>query len=162
MGTVWFPSQGLLVNQSVSIGERLRGERDRLGMTQPAFGAVGGVTKKTQGLYEAGDRSPGADYLAAVSKLGVDIRYVVTGEREGPPPVTLTADEQTLLSYWRDASVAVRRAAMAALATGVADSGQLQSARNVTQHFGNASIGGDVVSGDMVKNYSRSRKGGGG
>jgi len=69
------------MNQSVSFGERLRDERLRLGLTQTAFGEIAGVTKKTQMLYESGERTPDMRYLAAVSKVGVDYSYVLTGQR---------------------------------------------------------------------------------
>ena len=69
----------------VSIGERLREERTRLDMTQPAFGAVAGITKKTQGLYESDARAPDATYLGAIAEAGADVLYVLTGRREMKP-----------------------------------------------------------------------------
>jgi transcriptional regulator with XRE-family HTH domain len=69
------------MTQSVSIGDRLREERQRLNLTQPAIGEVGGVTKKTQMLYESGERFPDATYLAALAGAGVDVLYVLTGLR---------------------------------------------------------------------------------
>ncbi|MDI5921168.1 S24 family peptidase [Halomonas sp. LR5S13] len=65
----------------VSFGERLRGERERLGLTQTQIGDLAGVTKKTQMLYESGERSPKADYLTAISGVGADVEYVLTGNR---------------------------------------------------------------------------------
>lgn len=65
----------------VSIGERLLEERVRLAMTQEDFGALAGVTRKTQRLYESGERVPDANYLAAVADAGVDVLYVVAGQR---------------------------------------------------------------------------------
>lgn len=115
MGTVWFPVNGFFMNQLVSIGERLREERVRIGLNQTAFGEAGGVTKKSQMLYEGGERAPDATYLAAVGAAGADVRYILTGQREGPPQVCLSAEEQTLLSYFRAASSEVRRAAIGAL-----------------------------------------------
>lgn len=64
-----------------TIGERLRRERERLGYNQTEFGALGGVTKKTQGNYEANERTPDAGYLAGVGKEGADVAYIVTGVR---------------------------------------------------------------------------------
>lgn len=98
-----------------TIGERLREERERLDFSQAAFGAIGGVAKRAQIHYEQGERSPDANYLAALAKVGVDIRYVVTGERKGPIPVKLTEEEAAMLAYWREASKPVRRAALGAL-----------------------------------------------
>lgn len=39
-------------------GEKIREERERLGLSQTEFGDKTGVTKKTQGLYERGEREP--------------------------------------------------------------------------------------------------------
>lgn len=69
-----------------SIGERLRAERLRLGMTQPQFAAAAGVSKTSQVNYEQGDRSPDAEYLLLVSRVGVDVTFVVTGQRASPEP----------------------------------------------------------------------------
>lgn len=63
------------------IGRRLREERARLKFNQTNFAAIGSVTKKTQMLYESGDRSPNANYLAAIAEKGVDVQYVITGVR---------------------------------------------------------------------------------
>jgi transcriptional regulator with XRE-family HTH domain len=62
--------------------ERLREERERLGMSQTALGEIGGVKKQTQIAYEQGKNSPDLRYLEAVSSCGMDVRYVLTGERQ--------------------------------------------------------------------------------
>ncbi|WP_157900283.1 hypothetical protein [Rhodoferax koreensis] len=41
-----------------SFGRRFRSERDRLTMNQDDFGALGGVRRLTQHLYEQGSRVP--------------------------------------------------------------------------------------------------------
>nr|WP_213630724.1 helix-turn-helix transcriptional regulator [Pseudomonas sp. Pc102] len=63
------------------IGERLREERDRLGMNQTDFGAIAGVSRGTQKAYELGSSSPDVKYLAALQSAGVDVLYVVAGTR---------------------------------------------------------------------------------
>lgn len=63
----------------VSIGERLREERLRLGLSQTEMAEAGGATKKTHGLYERGERSPTADYLYALIETGIDVPYIFTG-----------------------------------------------------------------------------------
>ena len=68
----------------VSLGERLREERERLGMSQTQFGDLAQVTKKSQMLYEGDQRSPKADYLTAIASQGVDVQYVLTGNRSVP------------------------------------------------------------------------------
>lgn len=60
-------------------GERLRAERLRLGLSQEAFGAIGGVRKQAQIKYEKGERRPNAEYLTAVAEAGVDVDFVLTG-----------------------------------------------------------------------------------
>lgn len=98
-----------------SIGDRLREEREQLGFNQTAFGAIGGVQKQAQLKYEKGERFPGADYLAAVAKVGADVQYIVTGTR---CPGALSADESELVARFRKAPVAVKASALAGLAAG--------------------------------------------
>jgi len=104
MGTVWFPVKGFCVDQSVSIGERLREERNRLGLSQPVFAEAGGVTKKTQMLYESGERHPDALYMAAIAAAGADVLYILTGQRVGAaaPVAPLKPDETALLDNYRN------------------------------------------------------------
>lgn len=81
MGTVWFLVKNYLGVHTVSISERLKEERELTGFNQTKFGEIGGVTKKTQMLYESGERSPDAVYLRGVAQIGVDVQYVLTGHR---------------------------------------------------------------------------------
>jgi len=74
-------------------GPRLREERERLGMTQRVFGDIGGVEPNAQGKYESGERTPRADYLAAVAAHGVDALYVLSGVRTPEPLENMTQDE---------------------------------------------------------------------
>lgn len=63
------------------IGVRLRQERVRLCYTQKQLAAAAGLLANAQLNYERGLRSPSASYLAQVALIGVDVLYVVTGER---------------------------------------------------------------------------------
>ncbi|MBK5012039.1 helix-turn-helix domain-containing protein [Pseudomonas sp. S60] len=83
------------------IGPRLREERERLGMTQRVFGDIGGVEPNAQGKYESGERTPRADYLAAVAASGVDALYVLSGQRTPAPLEGLSTGETGLLSAFR-------------------------------------------------------------
>jgi transcriptional regulator with XRE-family HTH domain len=65
----------------VGVGDRLREERTLLGFNQDAFAQLGGITRNTQGSYEKGERNPDSAYLIAVENAGVDVLYVLTGER---------------------------------------------------------------------------------
>lgn len=64
------------------IGQRLKEERERLGLSQAHFAGIGDLTKQAQINYEQGKRSPDTAYLAALAKhTNIDILYVVTGKR---------------------------------------------------------------------------------
>ena len=82
------------------IGSRLRQERERLGLSQKAFGEIGGVEPNAQGKYESGERAPKADYLSRVAERGADVLYILTGT---PTPTLLDnlsqVKEKVLVSY---------------------------------------------------------------
>ncbi|MBJ2249018.1 helix-turn-helix domain-containing protein [Pseudomonas haemolytica] len=83
------------------IGSRLRQERERLGLSQKAFGEIGGVEANAQGKYESGGRAPKADYLSRVAERGVDVLYVLTGS---PTPIQLdnvSQNEEKVLANYR-------------------------------------------------------------
>lgn len=65
-----------------SYGGKIREERERIGLSQTGFGESVGVTKKTQGLYERGEREPDGSYLQAAAAAGCDVLYILTGRRE--------------------------------------------------------------------------------
>lgn len=64
-----------------TIAERLREERIRAKLTQPALAAIGGVSKTTQSGYESALHPPDALYLERIEKHGIDSFFVVTGQR---------------------------------------------------------------------------------
>ncbi|MDT8883201.1 helix-turn-helix transcriptional regulator [Klebsiella aerogenes] len=103
----------------IDIGTRLREERERLGLSQVAMGEIGGVKKLAQLRYEQGKNCPDAEYLATLSKFGLDVQYVVLGVRSAE---TLSSDEQELIGFYRTAPLAVKAAALAALNAGSATS----------------------------------------
>lgn len=61
----------------------LRQERERIGLTQQEMADGCGVTMRSQRNYEMGERFPDARYLAAAAALGIDVLYVLTGQRTG-------------------------------------------------------------------------------
>ncbi|MGN5592539.1 helix-turn-helix domain-containing protein [Stutzerimonas nitrititolerans] len=85
----------------MTIGERLKEERSRLGFSQTDFASLGGVGKTTQINYEKNNGSPDAKYLTAVAEIGVDVLYVVTGKRDRVTSDALAEDESTLLNHYR-------------------------------------------------------------
>lgn len=107
----------------MNICVRLREEREKLGQSQEQFGLIGGVKKLAQMNYEKGDRSPDANYLAAIAAAGADVRYILTGQRDGPAPVVLSAEEQTMVAYMREATPQLRKAALGVLLSGATETG---------------------------------------
>lgn len=99
----------------LSIGSRLKAERERLGLSQLAFGELGGVKKLAQLNYEKGDRFPDAQYLAALAKFGVDVQYIVTGIHSVS---SMSQDETRLVELYRAAPVVVKAAVLSALTNG--------------------------------------------
>lgn len=64
-----------------TIGDRLKSERERLGLNQTEFGDAGGVQKNAQLKYEKNERCPDLTYLEGLAAIGVDALYVLTGKR---------------------------------------------------------------------------------
>ncbi|MDF1483713.1 helix-turn-helix transcriptional regulator [Ramlibacter sp. H39-3-26] len=87
----------------MSVGRRLVEERERLGMTQAAFFTACGVSKKAQFNFENDHNIPGGAYLIAAAAIGVDIAYVLTGQRVGgamaaaPHPISALPPRQRAL-----------------------------------------------------------------
>jgi len=86
-----------------------------MGMNQTELAELAGVQKRAQVNYEAGERVPDASYLMAIASAGADVRYILTGDRDGPEPEVLTSEERVMLDYFRQASPQVRKAALGAL-----------------------------------------------
>lgn len=98
-------SEKLLIRSRV--GERLRLERERLGLSQVEFGGVGGVSRRTQMAYEAGEQSPNVDYLTAIRQAGADVGFVVMGEKLHTE-LELDERERGLIRAFRSMSVALQ------------------------------------------------------
>lgn len=70
-----------------SIGDRLRREREELGLSQSdiasaiASAGASGTTRQSQSLYEKGKRVPDSAYLAVIASLGIDVGFVLTGAK---------------------------------------------------------------------------------
>ena len=156
---LWFK----YLNLATSIGafifmllqDRFKAERERLGFTQPQVAALTAVGKTTVINWEKGASSPTAAQLEVLSKFGMDVLFVVTGEHAGgvQPAPTLTADEHTLLDYYRQATVPVRRAAMGALiGAASASSGQ------VMQNMGSNNVQVGHVGGSFSSSPDSAKK----
>ena len=112
----------------IEIGARLKREKERLGLSQRDMAAMGGVSPGAYHYYEAGKRSPDAEFLLGISKGGVDIWFVLFGT---PAPDGLSADEALLLMDYRSlgtqeklkASVAIRQLSLPVSASAATASG---------------------------------------
>ena len=97
------------------INERLKEERERLNLTQPAFAEAAGAKKRTLIDWEKGVSSPTGVQLAALAGIGVDVSYVLTGQRTALRGNDLSNDERELLALFRAASLTGKAAAIGAL-----------------------------------------------
>ncbi|WP_313569986.1 helix-turn-helix domain-containing protein [Comamonas terrigena] len=102
-----------LDNKFVSFGERLRLERTRVGMQQLEMAEACEVSRKTISVWERGEQTPNAAVLALMASHGVDVLYVVTGQRAGEAESTLAPAERELLQAWRHGSEQAKEAIQA-------------------------------------------------
>lgn len=121
--------------------DRIREAREALGLSQQAIAEACGVTARSQRNYESGERLPDAGYLAAIAAAGADVRYILTGQRDGPAPVVLSAEEQTMVAYMREATPQLRKAALGVLLSGTAEGGNKATVKRSLFSF---AIGGNA------------------
>lgn len=158
----WTPVNGIKGVQLEKFGERLREERERLNLSQAAFGEIGGVLKRAQIHYEKGERIPDAGYLAAIAGVGVDTVYLLTGRRSDAASVPaisdLPPDEQLLLDTYRGLSVATKKKILAdLLMDGVSQAAPRARRKAVSSNSGiNVSGSGNRVAG---RDYQEASKG---
>lgn len=98
-------------------GNRLKTERERLGFTQAEFSQLGGVSERVQQRYEKEGSQPDLVYLGKVAALGVDILYVVTGQRTPKGTDTLGDDEARLVKNYNQVDSTGKTAAQQLLST---------------------------------------------
>jgi transcriptional regulator with XRE-family HTH domain len=98
----------------VSFGMRLREERKRRKLSQEAFGTLGGVHYNSQSSYEKGASEPSATYFAGLAAAGVDVHWLLTGQRSTgtlDEDLSVVVDAFTPLSHeQRDAILRIIRA----------------------------------------------------
>ena len=133
----------------MTIGERLREERERLGMSQPALAAIAKTTKQTLFSWETGKTAPDGFQLAALNAVGIDVLFVVTGQRSQviPPQAALPREQQALLNSYALCTATAKKNLLqtaALLASGSKPTGDAHvSVRAVG--VGNIAAGRDVV-----------------
>jgi DNA-binding XRE family transcriptional regulator len=65
----------------MSLGGRIKSERERLGHTQEDWARQAGVHRNTQAKYEKGDAVPDVVYLSKIEELGAEVDFIRNGER---------------------------------------------------------------------------------
>lgn len=94
----------------MSIPQRLKSERERIGLSQPQLGELVSAGKTTVINWEKGASAPDAEQLATMNGAGLDVPYILFGVRSQqlPPEATLPPDEQVLLDNYRNAPAGVK------------------------------------------------------
>lgn len=112
-------------------GERLRAERDRIGLSQQGVADQIGVQRAMLSRYERGIAEPGAGVLMKLASAGIDVGFVLFGARtaralspgvqpadgttEGSVPRYVTREEAALLDNYEAADERGRAAARSVL-----------------------------------------------
>lgn len=73
------------MNHDAQHGLRLKEERERIGRTQQEIALDVGVRREMWAKYEAG-AEPGAAALSAMVRIGLDVIYILTGQRNPDVP----------------------------------------------------------------------------
>lgn len=104
--------QGEFVSLSLdTVGARIKSIRGSL--SQADFAARLGVDRKSVVGWEGDKRLPdGATLLRLAVEFGADLNHLLLGGSESK---RLAADEEVMLSYYREATPEVRKAALGAL-----------------------------------------------
>ena len=97
------------MNPSYLVGNRLREERERLGLSQAEAGGFAGVSREMWGRYERG-ALPGGDVFVLLGSSPFDVLYILTGQRSQvvAPQALLPPDERILLDNYRAAPPGVQ------------------------------------------------------
>ncbi|XKM14264.1 helix-turn-helix transcriptional regulator [Orbaceae bacterium ac157xtp] len=127
--------------------DRIKEERKKLKLTQSAIADLFGIQRETWSRYEAGTISPGMDVLIAFSKIGADIQYILTGERQSG--LILNREEKELIELYRNAPLAIKAATLGALTAGTAQQSGINISNN-TVHDGQ-------VAGGSIYNLSQGK-----
>ena len=86
----------------MSLGSRIKEQRERLGMTRPELAEAIGVTSAAIGNYETGYSVPKIELLYKIfDALQCDANYLYQDDMGTAPQTAVTDDEQTLLSRYR-------------------------------------------------------------
>ncbi|CAM3810440.1 helix-turn-helix domain-containing protein [Xenorhabdus thuongxuanensis] len=112
----------------ITIGKRLREEREKIGASQDLMAKTFGVSTRTWGEYERGKTAPNAAMLSMLAtEYGFDINYIITGIRAAP--VIISVEEQALIEHYRAMSEE-SRASMRAVGSAFAQSSLDKQVKN--------------------------------
>lgn len=121
-----------MTNKS-EIGQRLREERERVGLKQEELAERVGKSRNTISAWERGEQFPSGEFLMSAPGMGFDVLYLLTGRRGVEVVGALSAEESKLVENYRAASPAHQaslREVGAALAEQDARSDQSRKAGN--------------------------------
>ena len=141
------------------INERLKSERERLGLTQPVFAEIAGASKRTLIDWEKGISSPTAVQLSTLATAGVDVLFVVTGQRSQPisAQASLPKEHQALLNSYEMCSVAAKKNLLQTAALHAAGMSSSASAGVHVSGNNNVTAGRDAFGSDKAKTGGRQR-----
>lgn len=108
--------------KDISVCSRFREERKASALDQQGVADALGVTTKTVGRWEKNVPIP-SDKLAALAAHGVDVLYVLTGQRTTPAADALSEAETQLVEAFR-AMPAESQAAMLQLTSSLSSTGK--------------------------------------
>jgi transcriptional regulator with XRE-family HTH domain len=98
------------------IHERLKKVLDSMGLSMADTARrIGDPDSQAVRDICSGRKRATADFLARLVPLGVDVMYILTGQRSKPDESTLTPDEHALLDNYKHADEDGRAAARAVL-----------------------------------------------
>ena len=107
-----------------SIGERLRKERKRLGLSQTELCELTGITRKTLFSYETGEHSPNVLFLSALFDHDFDVDYILKGEQDRLRPSVMKKIQKAAESAFQmvnSADISVTPAQFAQMLTSLLD-----------------------------------------
>lgn len=137
-----------------TLGERLRNERERLGLNQGSCADACGVTPRSQRNYESGERLPDAAYLARAIDIGIDVLYVLSGVRSNASLTPhLTPKEQVVFDAFRAGSAEQQEFILKAA---LGFSGTEAPGRDVRQRA--KKVKGIMMAGDVVVAGTKKRR----
>jgi transcriptional regulator with XRE-family HTH domain len=93
-----------------AIGDRLRLERLRLGKNIDEMAEITGAHRNSIANYEKAERQPNTAFLLILRDIGVDIAYVLTGERADS---SLSAEHTNLIDMFDQLSSREKNGIMA-------------------------------------------------